>query len=145
MYKRVSGGLPKFGRNQFTPGRSNTGGSQQSVYMKRREPINDVKGQRQDKSHYCENWFKPNHREDCPTRNIICNKSSGRGHFAKNCRKATGNQVDDSKFTQYENNVIQWWDTEKTEEFGVFAIRTVWDKSGRENRKLIDVQLGKKR
>ena len=41
-------------------------------------------------------------------------------------------------------NKIQKWDTQKNEEeFGVFPILTVWDKSGCENRKLIDLQLAK--
>ena len=53
--------------------------------------------------------------------------------------------MDDSEFTQNKMNVIKMWDTEKTgEEFGLLAIRTVWDKSGRENRKLTVVQLEKK-
>ena len=39
MYKKVSGGLPKFERGNFTPGRSTNVGSQQSGYIKR-EPVN---------------------------------------------------------------------------------------------------------
>ena len=131
MYKRVSSGLPKFERNKFTPGCSNTGGFQQSEDTKR-GPENDAKGKRQDKFQNCGNRLKPNNREHCPSRNILCNNCSRRGHFAKHYKKATVNQVDDSEFTQYEMNVLQKWDTEKTEEeFGVFAKRTVWDETDR--------------
>ena len=43
-------------------------------------------------------------------------------------------------------NATQEWDTEKNEKkFGLLAIRTVLDKSGRENRKLVEIQLWKDR
>ena len=70
MYTKVSGILPKFERNKFTPSRLNTEGSQQPGYIKP-EPVNDVKGQRQDKCHNCGSWSKPNNKEHCPARNII--------------------------------------------------------------------------
>ena len=129
MYSKVSGSLPKFGRNKFTPSRLTTEGIQQSGYIKR-EPVNNVKGQRHDKCHNCGNWLKPNHR------NTIFNNCIGRGHFAKHCKKATVNQVDESEFTQNDINVLKNRGNEKTEEeFGVFAMRTVWHKSCRESRK----------
>ena len=114
MYKRASGGFPRFGRNKFTPGRSITGVSQQPVYIKQ-ETVSDVKSQRQDKCQNCGNWLKQNHREHCHAKNIIYNNCSGRGHFAEQCKKATVIQVDGSVITQYEMNVMQKWDIEKTQ------------------------------
>ena len=47
------------------------------------------------------------------------------------------NQIDDSyDFKQFETNVIHRLKMQKDEEeIGVFAIRTVWDQAGKENRK----------
>ena len=78
-------------------------------------------------------------------RNIICHNCSGRGLFAKHCKKSSVNQVDGFELTQYDTKLTQKWDKEKNDkEVGVFAIRTAWDKAGNENRKLLDVKMRKK-
>ena len=80
LYKRVSGGVPNFGRIKFHQGRQKTNGNNPQGYIKR-EPVNDIKGRKPDKCHNCGNWLKPNHRENCPAKNITCNNFSGKGNL----------------------------------------------------------------
>ena len=88
MYKRVGGGVSKFGRNKFHQGRHNANGN---IQQGKREPVNEIKGQRSDGCDNCGNWLKPNNRQKRPAKNFICNNCNRRGQFAKYCKKAAVN------------------------------------------------------
>ena len=102
--------------------------------------MNYIIGHESDKCHNCGNWLKSNHRESCPAKNnIICDNYSRSGRFAKYCKDAVVNQIDYCySFKHFETNVIH-----KLGEFGLFAVRTVWDQAEKENRKLLSVRIGK--
>ena len=52
---------------------------------------------------------------------IVCHNCSGRGHFARFCKKSSINQLDGSyEFTQFETNVVIKFQEHDDEEFGFF-------------------------
>ena len=58
--------------------------------------MNEIIRQGSEKFQNCSNWLKPNHRENFSAKIIICVNCNGRCHFAKYCKKATVNQINDS-------------------------------------------------
>ena len=110
MNTRVSGGLPRFGKNLLNGNRKNNPGSnnlgQRGSYVKR-EPVSGVNNQVLDKCHNCGNPLTPNHRNYCKAKNIICKNCSCRGHFPRFC-KTSVNQIDGTyELTQYETIALQ--------------------------------------
>ena len=70
--KEVGRGLSKSPRSRFAQSWKNLPKGQQAGYV-RRQPVNVIKAHQGGKGHNCGSWLKPNHRENCSTRNIICN------------------------------------------------------------------------
>ena len=89
MYKgvRVSGGIPRFGKQKFNSRLNNTGPSvaNSGGGFVKREPVNGVNNQVLDKCHNCGILLKPNHRDHCKARSFVCHNCNCRGLFARFC------------------------------------------------------------
>ena len=110
----------------------------------KREPVNAVKNQVLDKCRG--NLFKPNHRDPCKARNIVCHNCNSRGHFVRFCKQSSVNQIKIAyEFTQFETNVITKLEEQDNEEFGIFVIKNIMDKEGKENKKMLEIAMGNSR
>ena len=100
------------------------------------EPINAVNNQVLDKCHNCGKPLKPNHRDHCKSKKIVCQNYSCRGHFARFCKNLSVNQIDDADgLKQIETKVITKLEEQDDEEFVVFVIKTILNKSAKQTEK----------
>ena len=141
FHQRISRGLPKMSVIRFNEGWQKSTNSEQTGYVKR-EPVNEIESQRGDKCDNCGYWLKFNHWKNCPARIIICYNCGGRGHFAEHCKEKGEKKFDaTNKFTYFNTNEIRRFDLGHDKE--EIAIRTMWDRAGKKNRKLLDIRMSK--
>ena len=117
--------LPKIKQEPAFSVQSRRGGGQSSS---RKPNVSDKKGQSSSRScYFCANTYSPDHRKNCPARDVECRTCKKKGHFAKVCNsRRTVNRVEEEEVqsnleTEIDNIVLDQ-DDDSEPEYGVLSI-----------------------